>query len=776
VIYVAKEISLPVLQKIELDFVWIMEKTNQIRKLHVHDQIYNWTLMAIVKMEEHDLVAIFEDFSCPRGSLVYINDSGLVLKLNKSLEETRVDETECYLGYSKEKVLRSERDILREKILGENGDPDYEVVASCFPPITRSKYGAQEGMHTFVGSRNSIDTVPIYYSALEGGTWRVHPAIVSPEIGDAMRSGRIAEGLVGDWLPVVRFCYEVDDNTYWEMVVFGVVDPPNNLMQPVCYRFLKIQNGEVVDARYINSFYSYPLKKEESPGEFYLELQKLHQDWKEPFNDAMKVKVPEQWVISFSRHSMAREMITRIGNHPRYGLLNRFYGGREHDGFQDIINSSLSCYLEWGLFDLAKGYLDYYFDEFVNEDGTINYRGPEIGQYARMLTNIALYVDFTKDEACLTRHEEKICAITEILMERRLQAKKLCPDSVTYGLIRGRHEADISFDSPLLTSYDFEQPYFSNSTETWRAFHDLGNMYRRIGSEQKDQGLLEKGMILVNEAKSLYNDIKRSIALSVFNYKETPYLPTIAGSKECHLLTPYRSKPESFDDNRVWSEVLHSGITSKETAQLIIDFAAKHEGSILGIFRNRRETVVAFQCYGAAYGMLQHDMIHEFLLFLYSHALHLHTRGTWTVFECVDMDRDRADHLPYCAPAQLTIPNITKWMLVFEEPASLTLWLAKATPRKWLESGESIEVTNAPTRWGRLSYSIKSKINENLIIANMDLPLDINTDIKLRFRTPGQREIQRVLVDGTVWENFDSQEETVTISGKHGSVKVEVYY
>lgn len=74
-------------------------------------------------------------------------------------------------------------------------------------------------------------------------------------------------------------------------------------------------------------------------------------------------------------------------------------------------------------------------------------------------------------------------------------------------------------------------------------------------------------------------------------------------------------------------------------------------------------------------------LVREFLLLYYAHAFHLHTRGTWTAFECADMDRDRAEHLPYCAPAQLTIPILTKWMLVFEDPATSQAWLAKAVPR-----------------------------------------------------------------------------------------------
>ena len=93
--------------------------------------------------------------------------------------------------------------------------------------------------------------------------------------------------------------------------------------------------------------------------------------------------------------------------------------------------------------------------------------------------------------------------------------------------------------------------------------------------------------------------------------------------------------------------------------------------------------------------MIQHDLVREFLLLYYAHAFHMHTRGTWTAFECVDMDRDGAEHLPYCAPAQLTIPILTKWMLVFEDSLAFEVWLAKAVPRRWLADGCRVRVTES---------------------------------------------------------------------------------
>lgn len=746
--------------------------TAEIRRLARHERVGPWTLMATLELRPGRPVAVFEDLRTSDGPIVYLDTTGVLLKLPKTLEPTRVSEEGCYRGHSKEEILGSERDMLRKEILAQERDPTFEEVAACFPPIRRVKYGLHEGPHTFVGSRYCIDVVPIFY---RGWTGRIHPQAVTPEIKEVIEQERIWEGLIGGWLPVVRFVYPVREGLIWDYTVFGVVDPPTIFLQPVWYRFLRLENGEVSKAHYADTYLPYPWPTEPEAEGFYRELYKLHTYWEKALEGAMEFDLPEAWVADFCRHAMVLEMITRIGDHPRYGVVDRGYGGPEHDGFQDILNSSVNCYLEWGLFDIAKGYLGDYFTHFVRSDGSLDYRGPEISQYARMLTNLAQYYEYTGDAEFLLKHDQKIRAIVRILMTRREAAKTLPSDDPAYGMIKGRHEADISFVTPTLATMDYEQPYFCNSTEAWRAFNDLGRVWLGVGQKRRDPELVARGQALIDEAHSLQEDVYRAIERSILRDRDMPYLPLIAGSREYHLDAPYRSRPESFDDNRVWSEIMHSGMMRKETIDLMLAYLAEHRGMTLGIFGNRR-SVVAFQCYGEAYGLLQHDMIHEFLLFFYAHAAHMHTRGTWSAFECVDMDRERAEYGPYCAPAQLTVPAITKWMLAFEDPLCESLWLAKGTPRAWLEEGKRIVVKNAPTRWGMVSYAIDSRLTEGQIRARVTLPEDAPVETKLRLRVPRPYAIETVKVNGQSWNDFDPEEETITLPvRREGPIEVVVH-
>ena len=111
--------------------------------------------------------------------------------------------------------------------------------------------------------------------------------------------------------------------------------------------------------------------------------------------------------------------------------------------------------------------------------------------------------------------------------------------------------------------------------------------------------------------------------------------------------------------------------------------------------------------YGLAYGLLQHDMVDEFLLHYFTMSAHAYTRGSWTTPASTNVvDRD-VPTVAFAAAGEVLAPTYLKWMLCYEEPETRTLWLAKATPRDWLVSGEApLVANNLTTRYGRISYTL----------------------------------------------------------------------
>jgi len=750
------------------------------RHLDPLDRLGTWVLMACLELAG-ERVAVFEqhpdeDELARQGSaggkwrLVYAGSAGVRLEFTKSLVPTRADEGSCYGGNGKEDVINGGHDILRRQLLVGNDDPGPEQVERLFPPIRRAHADGYEYPHTFVGSPDSYDVVPVYYNPTQAKP-RLQPLAVSLEMQPAIEREDLYEGLFGDWLPAPCLGYPAGNGTRWESLVFAMPEPPSAHMQPVWYRYLRTTAGEVDEVHYFDSELPYPLADEPAPEAFYRALAELHRYWSAQFAGGMQFELPEQWVSHFCRHSMVLERATRTGYHPHYGVVDRAYGGPEHDGFQDILTSAVTCYLEWGHFELAKRYLDQYLATFVRPNGALRYRGPELGQYGRMLAVIARAYELTGDEAILLSHHDKIVALSQVLLVRRRQSLLRPPDDPAYGMIAGRHEADISFDTPGLLAHDYEQPYFCNSTEAWRGLRDLGAAWQAIGRRRGDPKLVGQGEQLAGEADRLAGDVKRAVDRSWVDRQGTSVLPLFPGARALHVDAPYRSCPESFDENRVWSEMLYSGLLDRASALAILEAAAANGGSTLGIFGNRR-LVVSFTAYGQAYGMLQHDLVREFLLLYYALAFHVHTRGTWTAFECTDMDRDRAEHLPYCAPAQLIVPTLTKWMLVFDDPLEPETWLAKAVPRHWLADGLNVRVNGAPTRWGPVSYEFSSAVSSGTVRATVDLPERRQGLVKLRLRVPGRRVLTGVEIDGRPSDAFDPVHEFIAI-GPHLSGRVE---
>jgi hypothetical protein len=96
-------------------------------------------------------------------------------------------------------------------------------------------------------------------------------------------------------------------------------------------------------------------------------------------------------------------------------------------------------------------------------------------------------------------------------------------------------------------------------------------------------------------------------------------------------------------------------------------------------------------------------------------------------------------------------------MLVHECPGD-ELWLAQATPRAWLADGQKIEVRNAPTRFGEISYVIRSEVGRGRIIAEVTVPQRRPAKlVRLRLRHPQGLPIRAVEIDGRAHDGFSGE-------------------
>src|SRR5262249_49492418 len=129
---------------------------------------------------------------------------------------------------------------------------------------------------------------------------------------------------------------------------------------------------------------------------------------------------------------------------------------------------------------------------------------------------------------------------------------------------------------------------------------------------------------------------------------------------------------------------------------------------------------------------------------------------------------DNSNAAPYCTPAQLIVPLVAKWLLVFEDPNSDILWFGKSMPERWLEDGQKVSISGAPTRFGRVGFATTSDLADNKIEATVDLPPNFKATAKLRLRISGARKLISVTVNGAPWKDFTS-DGTISIPSVRGS-------
>jgi hypothetical protein len=114
-------------------------------------------------------------------------------------------------------------------------------------------------------------------------------------------------------------------------------------------------------------------------------------------------------------------------------------------------------------------------------------------------------------------------------------------------------------------------------------------------------------------------------------------------------------------------------------------------------------------------------------------------------------------------------------LLVMEDGQSL--WVARATPRAWLEQGKRIAVKNAPTYFGTLAYEIVSDAEGGKITATVEIPSrDPPKSIFVRFRHPASKPIRSATVNGSPWNGVHPAKEMVELTGLTGRAVVIASY
>jgi hypothetical protein len=225
--------------------------------------------------------------------------------------------------------------------------------------------------------------------------------------------------------------------------------------------------------------------------------------------------------------------------------------------------------------------------------------------------------------------------------------------------------------------------------------------------------------------------------------------------------------------HRPYAELLQADILPPELAKRVIDCMRAYGATTLGVVANvggvhedGRE-ILGFISYGYAQMLLRLDRVEEFLLFLYSHRYHAHTRGSWTAGEVTGITGDSA---LYCVPAQQTIPLLVRWMLVLEDSDEDRLYLAKGVPRSWVGSGKKIGIERAPTRWGNVSFAFQASAETHALQGHIEfLGTKVPKEVYFKLRLPVPASPRSLTVNGRAANISTIHRETIII--RTGGIK-----
>ena len=117
----------------------------------------------------------------------------------------------------------------------------------------------------------------------------------------------------------------------------------------------------------------------------------------------------------------------------------------------------------------------------------------------------------------------------------------------------------------------------------------------------------------------------------------------------------------------------------------------------------------------------------------------------------------------------------TRIMLVAERGDQL--WLAPLITSNWLKDGLVVAITNAPTRFGPVSYRIVSHVSQGYIEANIQPPdRTLPKTLVLRLRHPDGKPLRSVTINHRSSRQFDIAKECILIKPAVGSISVTARY
>ncbi|HTN39323.1 MAG TPA: hypothetical protein VL053_19765 [Arachidicoccus sp.] len=355
-------------------------------------------------------------------------------------------------------------------------------------------------------------------------------------------------------------------------------------------------------------------------------------------------------------------------------------------------------------------------------------------------------------------------------------------------IIRERSKTRILVDGKKTVTYGLLPPYRSNvdnghgtqeyigNSWCWAALNQVSIALIELGGDFKSQGIR-----LQKEAAAFRADLFASMEKATIRENGLSFLPMdIATKKPFENIT---DNGEAVYYGMLSCRMLESEIfdTNDERLNWIPEFLEKRSGIMLGLTRMEGQDQMGYTAhFSGGYGItnVRLNKIDRSLMNFYGMLSYGMARNLYATQEHDNFIVGKNDPWYYARQPHLhstaELIRITNTMLIHEERKDL--WLAYGVPKKWLEDGKTIEVRNAQTCFGPVTYNIHSNAAQGMIKADISCAptIFVPSNIKLKFRHPDGKPIARVEVNGKPWK--DHGEEIINLTGTNKKYTVVAYY
>jgi hypothetical protein len=373
-----------------------------------------------------------------------------------------------------------------------------------------------------------------------------------------------------------------------------------------------------------------------------------------------------------------------------------------------------------------------------------------------VLSTAAVYYALTRDRAFVTRETPELARVMEQLAARRTSNGRLRPE-------------------PISTDVPYEIDGVAAQVAAWHGLLGADRLWSVTG--HRALAARARQLALGLEA-ALRPAVRKALRRLPDGSLYVPYALS-------HDLGPF-DRLTKVREGSYWNLVMPYAFATgwfpphSTAARGIVHYVLGHGSRFLGVTRSDAHIVYANEPYGSGLGQVYGLSMSRFLadnsqydqldLSLYGMLAIGMTPGTYISGEAISLvpvegTYIRRMYMPPNSGANASFLETLRLLLLHERrgpkgaPAGLDL--AFATPRAWLESGKTIAVTNAPTSFGKLSYSLARTGN----VVSVQLTLPPRANARLRLRLPAGEHIGT-----TSLGKLDRANGTIDLRGHQGAI------